>query len=325
MTTLRVNEQQLAFLSMVAARENRTVAELVVSAVAAAPAFTGSSGSRPPIPARGHVLEPGTGKAFAVPAGHVLRVEQIAGGQCVDLNVFNLHDRRERLHAGRTRGMQGPHPGLGDVLWSNAPWERPIMAIVASTTRTDTTFPFCSRLIYRAIFGVQDRTNCQEIQNEAQREYGLAPWELHESVNLFMYTADGEILRNESGPGDHIVLLALTDLLAVPNVCGDDLTACNNFGLRPVSVSVTPGSAAELSLGQEAVARAAGLGLPEPQHLPAPQPLHADPSYEPAFPYLPQLAEVLVPVRYDEARIADAALRDIVLTWAIARLGTFGG
>ena len=36
-------------------------------------------------------LQPGTGKAFEVRAGQILRIEQIEGGQCVDFNCFNLH------------------------------------------------------------------------------------------------------------------------------------------------------------------------------------------------------------------------------------------
>ncbi|WP_306209876.1 DUF1989 domain-containing protein [Actinoplanes sp. RD1] len=211
-----------------------------------------------------HVLAPGTGKAVEVRAGEVLTVTQILGHQCVDLNVFTLADRHERLHVGRTRGIAGTHPGAGDVLWSNTPWERPIAVILRSTARTDTTFPFCSRLIYSAFFGMHGRTNCEQIQQEAQREYGLLPWEMHESLNLFMSTENGVIQRNTARPGDHIAFLALHDLLMIPNVCGDDLTNCSNFGLRPVRVTVMAATADDHETGRRAVARAAGLGLPSP-------------------------------------------------------------
>jgi hypothetical protein len=63
-------------------------------------------------------LEPGTGKAVEVPRGHVLRVEQVTGGQCADFNVFNLHDARETFHCGRTRVQHGVFPTEGDILWS---------------------------------------------------------------------------------------------------------------------------------------------------------------------------------------------------------------
>ena len=352
MIVLRLNHQQLAFLRTVADRaaELRDIGDLIRAALAAAPPHEPSP-SPAPVPkpptrtaVAEHVLEPGTGKALEVRAGQVIRIGQIEGHQCVDMNVFRLADRRERLHVGRTRGMQGPRPAAGDVLWSNAPWERPIMAILGSTTTTDTSFPFCSRLIYSAYFGVHDRTNCEEIQAEAQREYGLTPWDIHESLNLFMNTATDPvgvavIRRNAARPGDCIEFAALLDLLVVPNVCGDDLTNCSNFGVRPVRVTIEQGRPQDAESARHAAERAAVLGLPSPRHRPAPEPLHADPGYVAAFPHLP-LRPVAVPVAVDlslTARFAAArdvgrygdddaaALRDIVLSWAIDRLGAFAG
>ncbi|WP_250008251.1 urea carboxylase-associated family protein [Actinoplanes sp. M2I2] len=353
MITLRLNHQQRDFLQAVVDRDAQLgdLGELVRAALADAPAHTPGRATpqavaAPPrrTPGEEHTLEPGTGKAFEVRAGRVIRIAQIQGHQCVDLNVFVLGDPRERLHAGRTRGMQGRHPSRGDVLWSNAPWERPIMAIVGGTATTDTQFPFCSRLIYSAFFGLHDRTNCQEIQNEAQREYGLAPWDLHESLNLFMHTTTGPggeavIQRNRARPGDHIEFLALLDLLVVPNVCGDDLSNCSNFGLRPVRVTIEDSRPEDIEYARGAYDRAAVLGLPRPREVPGARPLQRDPGYVAAFPYLPlRSADVQVEAddtlrrRFAEARNTDlyagddaAALRDLVLSWAIERLGAFAG
>ncbi len=353
MITLRLNHQQRDFLQAVVDRDAHLgdIGDLVRAALGDAPAHEPAPAvpprsPRPPqrTPVQEHILEPGTGKAFEVRAGRVIRIAQLDGHQCADLNVFSLADRRERLHAGRTRGMHGPHPGPGDVLWSNAPWERPIMAIVGGTATTDTTFPFCSRLIYSAFFGMSDRTNCQEIQNEAQREYGLAPWDIHESLNLFMHTATGPdgapvIQRNRARPGDHLELVALLDLLVVPNVCGDDLSNCSNFGLRPLRVTIEDGRPADTVAARAARDRAAVLGLPPPRETPGALPLRRDPGYAAAFPHLPlRPADVRVEVgdaltrRFTQARNTDlyagddaAALRDITLSWAIERLGAFTG
>ena len=353
MITLRLNHQQHDFLQAVVDADAHLddIDALVRAALADAPAHrpagvTPPAGPPPPLrtPVTGHVLEPGTGKAFEVRAGQVIRIAQIDGHQCVDLNVFVLADPRERLHVGRTRGMQGRHPAPGDVLWSNAPWERPIMVIAGGTGTTDTQFPFCSRLIYRAFFGLHDRTNCQEIQNEAQREYGLAPWDIHESLNLFMHTGtgpDGEpvIRRNRARPGDHLEFVALLDLLVVPNVCGDDLSNCSNFGLRPVRVTIEDGRPEDATFARTARDRAAVLGLPRSREVPDARPLRRDPGYVAAFPYLPlrpadvrfEAGEALTH-RFEQARETDrygdddaAALRDIVLSWAIERLGAFTG
>ncbi|MBM2620725.1 urea carboxylase-associated family protein [Actinoplanes sp. LDG1-06] len=348
MTTLRLNHQQHAFLQAVVDRDSELadIGELVRAAVRDAPApsplaFSPSTDPPARTVVEERILQPGTGKAFEVVAGRVVRIAQIEGHQCVDMNVFALGDRRERLHVGRTRGMQGLHPGPGDVLWSNAPWERPIIAIVGGTATTDTQFPFCSRLIYSAFFGVHDRTNCQEIQNEAQREYGLDLWDLHESLNLFMHTGtgpDGEavIRSNRARPGDYIEFVALLDLLVVPNVCGDDLSNCSNYGLRPVRVTVEEGLPEDADRARAARDRAVVLGLPTPYEGRGALPLKRDRSYVAAFPHLP-LRAADVEVEIDEARFARArntdlypgddaaALRDITLSSAIERLGAFAG
>src|SRR3954454_10056564 len=68
-------------------------------------------GQEPPAAGRTELgrwqIDPGTGKAIEARAGQVLRVEQIEGGQCVDLNVFSLHDYRECMHVGRIRTLHG--------------------------------------------------------------------------------------------------------------------------------------------------------------------------------------------------------------------------
>lgn len=66
-------------------------------------------------------LQPVTGKALPVLRGEVLRIEQVEGGQCVDFNAFNLHDYKEHLSCGFTRGIQGFNPRKGELVWTNAP------------------------------------------------------------------------------------------------------------------------------------------------------------------------------------------------------------
>ncbi|GAB2602543.1 hypothetical protein Aab01nite_62400 [Paractinoplanes abujensis] len=351
MITLRLNHQQRAFLQAVVDRSCRLsdIGEVVRAALRDAPdpaPLTFLAVSPPPsrTAVAEHLVQPGTGKAVEVAAGRVLRIVQLEGHQCVDLNVFTLADRRERLHVGRTRGLQGLHPGPGDVLWSNAPWERPIMAITGGGGTTDTQFPFCSRLIYSAFFGLHDRTNCQEIQNEAQREYGLHRWDIHESLNLFMHTAPGPggepvIRRNTARPGDYLEFVALTDVLAIPNVCGDDLTNCSNFDMRPVRVVIEEPLPSDTAQARLAADRATILGLPAPLEVADGQPLRRDPTYVAAFPHLPlRRADVRVDLddtltrRFHRTKnvtlYADddaAALRDLTLSWAIDHLGAFTG
>ena len=81
------------------------------------------------------VIEPGTGKALEVRQGQLLRIEQIAGAQCVDFNCFNLHDYKEFMHTGRTRTVHGLLPSTGDFLWSAPPRERAMMYLLEDTAR----------------------------------------------------------------------------------------------------------------------------------------------------------------------------------------------
>ncbi len=199
------------------------------------------------------VLEPGTGKALEVSAGQILRIEQIEGLQCVDFNCFNLHDYKEFMHCGRTRTVHGFNPTKGAFLWSAPPRERALMYILEDTVgRNDVLFPRCSAYLYESAYGFDAHTNCHDIQAEAQREYGLTPDDVHDSFNLFMYTEisrDGRatITRQDTKPGDHVDLLALVDVLAVPNVCGADVMRTSNFALKPVKLTLFEATEADLA------------------------------------------------------------------------------
>lgn len=199
-----------------------------------------------------HVMEPGTGKALEVLAGHVLRVEQVEGGQCVDFNCFNLHDYKEFMHAGRTRTVHGLLPTTGHFLWSAPPRERAMMYLLADTARcNDVLFPRCSAYLYESSYGLPVHSNCHDIQAEAQREYGLTPDDVHDSFNLFMCTevhdGRGHIRRQQTKSGDHVELLALIDVLAVPNVCGADVMRTSNFSLKPVKLQLLRASERDLA------------------------------------------------------------------------------
>lgn len=286
------------------------------------------------------VLEPGTGKAIELRAGEVMRIEQIEGGQCVDFNCFNLHDHKEFFHTGRTRTLHGINPGPGDFLWSAPPRERALMLILEDTVRcNDVLFPRCSANLYESVYGFGTHTNCHDIQAEAQREYGLTPDDVHDSFNLFMCTevvgGRGRISRQTSKPGDHVDLLALIDLLAVPNVCGSDLMKTSNFFLKPVKVQVLSASARDKA-SVPALPNHASQRTPAAFRQPnikADRPLRRDPDYVPQFDNVPLLASThrIALDAADHARLRGAgleafygddegaALRDVIFSWWEAR------
>jgi uncharacterized protein len=283
-----------------------------------------------------HVLEPGTGKALELRTGQILRIEQIEGLQCVDFNCFNLHDYKEFMHCGRTRTMHGFNPTKGAFLWSAPPRERALLYILEDTVgRNDVLFPRCSAYVYESAYGFDAHTNCHDIQAEAQREYGLTPDDVHDSFNLFMYTEisrDGRatISRQDTKPGDHVDLLALVDVLAVPNVCGADVMRTSNFALKPIKLTVFQATQADLAAPPK-------TPILKSQRTPkdfrnakikSDRALARDSSYVAEFVNTPiRLEDVSVELSDEEAAMLDrlclpvyggddgAALRDVLFTW----------
>ncbi len=283
------------------------------------------------------ILAPGTGKAIELLKGQVLRIEQVEGGQCVDFNAFNLHDYKEFMHCGRTRTVHGFNPSAGTFLWSAPPRENAMLYFLADTVgRNDVLFPRCSAFLYESAYGFHDHTNCHDIQAEAQREYGLTPDDVHDSFNFFMFTevevgGTVKIDRQSSQPGDYVELLALMDVLAVPNVCGADVMRTSNFSLKPIRVSVFEASAEDLAQ-VPALPRLTSQRTPAQFRNPtikATRELTRDPAYRPEFTNTPIREETLeLSLSAEEAATLDrlarrdlygaddgAALRDILFSW----------
>ena len=282
------------------------------------------------------VMQPGTGKAIELLAGQILRIEQVEGLQCVDFNGFNLHDYKEFMHCGRTRTVHGFNPSKGSFLWSAPPRERALLYIMEDTVgRNDVLFPRCSAYVYESAYGFDAHTNCHDIQAEAQREYGLTPDDVHDSFNLFMCTevsmqGRATITRQTSRAGDHIDLLALVDVLAVPNVCGADVMRTSNFALKPIRLTVFEATEAEIAATPK-------TPILKSQRTPkdfrnptikASRALVRDPDYVAAFINVPLgLENVAVTLTAEEAEMLErarlpvygdddgAALRDILFTW----------
>ncbi|MFA6264160.1 MAG: urea carboxylase-associated family protein [Pseudolabrys sp.] len=268
-------------------------------------------------------IQPGTGKALELRRGQILRIAQTTGRQCADFNCFNLHDYKEFFHTGRTRHLHGMHPTKGDFLWSAPPRERPMMAIIEDTVGTnDVLYPRCSAFLFEHQYGLAVHTNCHDIQAEAQREYGLTPDDVHDSFNFFMHTGvspDGHpyIAKNAAKAGDYVELLALFDVLAIPNVCGADVMMTSDFELKPLKLSVFEASDADWAKVNEPP-RLKNQRNPEMfriKNIKADRPLCRDGSYEPEF--------TNVPIEISEVEIE---LGDVEAEWLsqLAATGKYG-
>lgn len=282
------------------------------------------------------VMQPGTGKAIELLAGQILRIEQVEGLQCVDFNCFNLHDYKEFMHCGRTRTVHGFNPTKGAFLWSAPPRERALLYIMEDTVgRNDVLFPRCSAYVYESAYGFDKHTNCHDIQAEAQREYGLTPDDVHDSFNMFMCTevsleGRATITRQTTRAGDHIDLLALTDVLAIPNVCGADVMRTSNFGLKPIKLTVFEATDADMASVPK-VPILKSQRTPKDFRQPAikaDRALVRDPAYVPEFVNVPiVLEDIEITLDHAEAAHLDrlrlpvygdddgAALRDILFSW----------
>lgn len=287
------------------------------------------------------VIQPGTGKALEVLKGQILRIEQVEGGQCADFNVFNLHDYKEFFHTGRTRHMHGLHPSKGHFLWSAPPRERPMMYILEDTTGTnDVLYPRCSGFLFEYQYGLGVHTNCHDMQAEAQREYGLTPDDVHDSFNFFMHTgidAKGHpfIARQTAKKGDYVELVAMFDVLAVPNVCGADVMATSDFELKPLRI-------VQMEASEDDLAKVPSWPSFRNQRSPADfrnsrikpdRELRCDPAYVPQFTNVPvRIEDVAVDLSDEEYRLLSElkatglygntdgeALRYIAFSWWIER------
>lgn len=198
------------------------------------------------------VLQPVSGKALPVYKGETLRIIQVENTQCVDFNCFNLHDYKEHMSVSHMR-RQGFRVKKGHFIWSNPARFRPMMVLleIPETCVTDLIGACCSAPRFEVPYGFEVHTNCADTLAEAIGEYGLTPDDVHDPLNMWMNTG---ITVNEKAAnhwnitwdtrwnigekGDYVNWLALMDVLAVPAVCGSDVTFTSNFFFKPIQVQI---------------------------------------------------------------------------------------
>ena len=230
------------------------------------------------------VVKPRSGLAWPVHAGQVCRITTIEGPQAGDLNVWSLHNPRERFWAARSRQLEGSHVTTHSRLWSSRPYHRPMLTFIRDTLPSETS-PLggrchdllgtgCDPFIWKLMNGVPFDRTCY-----ANLARAIAPWHLteldvHDVLNLFMRTGlepTRGMYFMEPVParsGDFVEFFAEIDLLCALSSCpagdisvphlgpdrGDRETTC-----RPLGVDVFDVEPALL----------AGWTSPEPVEVPA--------------------------------------------------------
>ncbi len=182
-----------------------------------------------------------TGRAWRVPASHVFRIVTVEGPQVGDLNIWNLHNPRERLWAARTRQLQGAHVSTYDRLWSTLPYLRPLVTITDDSLADygvdeyggrvhDLLGTRCDPYVNKLLTGEDFHFHCHSNLTRAIAPYGLTEFDVHDVLNVFQCTGlnsqDMYFMRAcPAKKGDYLEFFAEIDLLCALSTCpGGDLS-----------------------------------------------------------------------------------------------------
>jgi len=212
---------------------------------------------------REHIIVPRrSGRAWRVFAGEICRVSLPEGPQVGDLNMWNLHNPRERFWSGRTKQLHSAHMTTFDRFWSCLPFLRPLATIVGETVRYgidadgagchDLLGTRCDPYVHKLLNGDSFDFCCHSNLTRAVIAYGLNEYDIHDNLNMFQVTGltrEGRYYAKPSPArqGDYFEFLAEIDLLCAISACphgdlsvpmwgpdaGDPETTC-----RPLAVDV---------------------------------------------------------------------------------------
>lgn len=176
-----------------------------------------------------------TGKAWEVPAGHVARLRTVEGPQVGDLNIWNLHNPRERFWASRTRQLHAAHVSVFDRLWSTLPYLRPLATIVSDTLEGygvdddggrvhDLLGTRCDPYVNKMMVDIDFDYHCHSNLTRAIHPYRLTEQDVHDVLNVFQCTGlndqDQYFMKPcPARPGDHFEMFAEVDLLMALSTC----------------------------------------------------------------------------------------------------------
>lgn len=190
------------------------------------------------------VLPIRSGRAWTVPAGHIVRFSTPEGPQVGDLNIWNLHNPRERFWAARSRQLHASHVSTFDRLWSCLPYLRPMVTIVADSLGGKDGYDVdewggrchdllgtrCDPYVNKMLSGDSYDFHCHSNLTRAVLPYGLTEFDVHDVINIFQVTGldkDGKYFMEASPAkkGDYLELFAEQPLLMALSTCpGGDLS-----------------------------------------------------------------------------------------------------
>lgn len=186
------------------------------------------------------ICQPRSGISFKVPAKSVFRLTTPEGPQVCDLNIWNLHNPRERFWAARTRQLHSAHVSTYDRLWSNLPFLRPLVTITGDSLNArhdewggrahDTLGTRCDPYVDKLISGEDNDLHCHSNLTRAVMPHGLTEFDVHDVLNVFQITGltEQDQYFMEACPAtkdDYFEMFAEQDLLVAISACpGGDLS-----------------------------------------------------------------------------------------------------
>jgi uncharacterized protein YcgI (DUF1989 family) len=189
-----------------------------------------------------HEIPAATGGAWRVPAGGLVRVTDVEGGQSGDVFFVDAFDMVDGLSNGRSFDYNGTVSlTVGAKLFSTR--SRTLATIVEDDVgRHDFLYTPCSQEMFEIQYGVTaPHPNCYQNLTEAVSDFGVPATTVTVAFNVFMCTsvaADGRLTISppRSRPGDSIVFRAERDVIAAVSACPAHV-ANGGGGDKPLAVA----------------------------------------------------------------------------------------
>jgi len=179
------------------------------------------------------------GRAVRLATGQRIKLINTHETQVVDTWAFSAADLGEFMSMEHTRPtLLGIMPKVGTALLTNR--RRPILTFLEDNSPGihDTLIAACDRYRYELLGHEGYHESCTENLQRAMAALGLAPPEVPCPLNMWMnipVRPDGSLgfEPTVAKPGDHVLLRAEMDLIAVFSACPMDITPVN--GLKPTN------------------------------------------------------------------------------------------
>lgn len=163
------------------------------------------------------------------------------GPQAADLVAFNAADRGATLSTWLTRHVSGSF-GYAERILTGLPDADPMFEIMDPRPGMLWLSPGrCNRLSYAE--QAPGHPNCQDILTETIEPWGMSARDVPDVLNIFMkavFEREGTY-RFEPSPvaaGDYVEMRAHMDCLVAVSACPDDLSAYNEFQIRPIGIRI---------------------------------------------------------------------------------------